>query len=196
MIQRKQTLFVATDKKQPRKPVQKQTNLPSIKDSSVIIQQPKSTPVEEAHKDVQRQTEVNEEKFKDLLKKSEKCLLVISAVFPFDPFPDEVTIDINQVNIIHRIFFYSERRHSIPIQNIKDVFVEASPFFSTLRIVDTGFVEASIDVKFLKKNDAMRARRIIQGLVLAAKEGIDLTLLKEKKMLEKIEELGKIREAE
>lgn len=138
----------------------------------------------------------NTQKFEALVDKSHTVMLKIASVFPFDLFPDDVTIDVNQVNIIIREFFFSERRHSVYINNISDVFVDAGLFFGTLNIVDKGFVENTISIKYLWHRDAKKARRIIQGLVVAEKQGIDVCKIDDEHLVDKIEELGKITEIE
>ncbi len=46
----------------------------------------------------------------------------------------------------------------------------------------------------MKKSDATRARRVIQGLIAAVKQDIDLSKLATKELLEKIEGVGTIEE--
>jgi hypothetical protein len=148
--------------------------------------------VKEGEKDVLREDRKNTEKYENLVKTSDKVLYKLSTVFPFDFFPDDIVIDINQVNLIIRSFFLTERRHSVKIADITDVFIDTSLFFSTLHIIDVGFKENVIEVSFLKNSEAKKARRIIQGLCVAAKQGIDLTKIDDHNLLGKIEELGKI----
>lgn len=147
--------------------------------------------VEEAIQEHLKEEEKQKQKFDQLVEKSRRILLKINSVFPFDFFPDEVTIDANQVMVINREFWGSERRHSIFIKNITDVFVDTGPFFATLKIVDRGYVENTIVVKFLKREEAKRARRIIQGLVIACSQDIDLSKLDESDLLHKVELLGR-----
>lgn len=119
-----------------------------------------------------------------------------SAVFPFDFFPDNISIDKNKVNIVYKEFFASEDVHSILIKNIKDIEVETSPFFATIKIVPDGFPASLIRIKYLKKKEAMKARRIIQGLMTCQKEDVDLTKIKSDSLVEKIEDLGQTREVQ
>ena len=46
------------------------------------------------------------EKLDQLVDTSQKALLKISSIFPFDIFIDTVSIDINKVTIIYRFFFF------------------------------------------------------------------------------------------
>jgi hypothetical protein len=151
---------------------------------------------EEGHKEAIKESvkgiEQSNSKLDALVKKATKPLLQLKTVWPFDFFPSTLTIDINQVNVIHGQFFMSDRRYSISIDTILDVLVDTSPFFASLRIVDAGFKHNDIELKYLKRADAMRARRLIQGLVIASKQKLDLLTLPNEELLPKLEEIGKI----
>jgi hypothetical protein len=161
------------------------------------VQPPQPSPQDQGHqeaiKESAKEGDKNISKFKKLIDDASKELFRFKSVFPFDLFPDEVVVDINKVNIIKRISVFGERVHSVFIQDISDVFITNNILFSTLEIVDTGFTENSIQVKNLKKSDAARARRIIQGLVIARKQQIDLSSVYDEELALKLEKLGESR---
>ncbi len=128
------------------------------------------------------------QKFEDLISKSEP-LIRIRSVFPFDFFPDEISVDVAKVNIIHREFL-TKRVQSVYIKNISDVVVNTSILFASLGIIDFGFQGNSVSVNYLSKKDALRTRKIIQGLVVCHKEEIDLTQFDAVHFKQKIEMLG------
>ena len=130
----------------------------------------------------------------NLVKRTHRVLLEISTVFPFDLFPDRLTVDENKVNLISSEFFFSGRTHSVLIKEISDVLVDSGFFFAKLQIIDKGFIENSIELRYLWIEDAQKARRIIQGLVVAINEGIDISKIKADDLVKKIEELGEIQE--
>lgn len=134
----------------------------------------------------------NTERLEDLIDKTQPLLRIRTSI-PLDPFPNEIVIDANKVSIIYRYFFASENIHSVFIKDISDVLVETSLIFSTLKIVDVGFTENSIDINYLKTKDALKARRIIQGLVVAQKNGIDLSKCEQSEIADKVEELGSVK---
>ena len=135
--------------------------------------------------------EISIHKFEDLVEKTSQPLFKIKTAIPLDPFPNEIIIDINKVNIIFRYFFRSQHIHSIYIKDISDIIVETSLFFSTLSLVDVGFTENSIDINYLKTDEALKARRIIQGLIIAHKNGIDFSKTEIPNLRDSLEELGK-----
>ena len=130
------------------------------------------------------------QKFTTVLNASEKILFKTSSVFPFDLFPDEITIDECKINIVFHEFFLSEDIHSITIDMIKDVKVEHGPFFASLKIVPDGYPGQPLEVRYLKKEDAIKARRIVQGLIVARKQGLDPAKLDFYDFINKIESLG------
>lgn len=146
---------------------------------------------EDAIKEQIKEQDKNIEKFESLVEVGNEVLFETSSMFPFDLFPDKVTIMLTKVTIQSNEFFSSGRLHSIHIKDIIDVFVESGPIFSTLRIVDAGFVENSINVRRLRKKDALKARRIIQGLIETSKQDINISQLNNiPDFLEKLEKLG------
>lgn len=130
------------------------------------------------------------DKFEAVLGGSKRVLLKTSSIFPFDLFPDEITIDETKVSIVYHEFFFSDEVHSITIDMIKDIDVETGPLFATLKIVPDGYPGRPMELRFLKKKDAIKARQIIQGLIIARKHGIDPTKIQSEDFLEKIELMG------
>lgn len=136
------------------------------------------------------------QKLKLLTNKSSRVLLKASSVFPFDLFPDEISIDGFKVSIISHDFFMSEDIHSVPIDMIKDIELYLGPLFATLRIVPDGYPGHGLEVSYLKRADALKARRIIEGLIISRKQGIDPMELTNFEHDKQIEEIGSTHLAE
>lgn len=130
----------------------------------------------------------------EIIEKKARPLFAMKAVFPFDFFPNEVSIDMKQINFVIKEFFFTSRLHSISIGNVMDVFVDMGPFFASLHIVDMSFVENKMVIPYLKRKDAVRARRIIQGLIAINAERVDIGALNHDELLRKLEELGRAKE--
>lgn len=130
------------------------------------------------------------EKFNHMVDQCEVPLLKITTVFPFVFFPNDVIVDVNKVTIIFRNFFASEQVHSVLVKDISDVVVETNPIFAVLKIVDIGYTDNTIDINYLKRSDAEKARRVIQGLVMIQRNGIDLSKVECDDLLQKVENLG------
>ncbi len=136
---------------------------------------------------------IADQKFSDLADKSDSVLLKVGTVWPFTFFVNKIIIDPFKVNVIFKEFFWSERIHSIMIKDILDVVVETSIFFATVKIVDQGYVTNTVDIAYLKRADAMMVRKIIQGLVIAHRQSVDLSVLQTSHIRDKAEELGKVK---
>lgn len=138
----------------------------------------------------------DQQKLNSLIEGSHDILLKAKTVWPFDFFPDELTIDTNKVNIVFREFFYSEDIHCVMISLIKDIDLETSFFFGTLKIVPDGYPGKAIVVRYLKRSDAEKARRIILGLMVAGREKVDTTKIDSSVVGNKVEELGRVQDVE
>jgi hypothetical protein len=102
----------------------------------------------------------------------------------------------NKVDFVFRTFFYSEHIHSVMIQDVTDVIVETGFFFAKLKLVDRGYTEGIIEIDYLNRDEAITARRIIQGLVIANEQKIDLIQLDPQEVRDKIEALGRVKRTE
>jgi hypothetical protein len=139
----------------------------------------------------EEEIEMAKKRMDNLIEGSDVVLLKLKSTFPFELFPDEMTVDIHKVSLISREFFWSERVHSVMIEDISDVFIETSPFFATLNVVDKNFVETLVKISYLKKDEAARARRILQGLIIAKQQTMDVTHINPGELIPRLEELGK-----
>lgn len=139
----------------------------------------------------QTEAEVQLDKLEKTADTTSKILFRLKTLFPFQLIPDHIIIDLNKVNIIRKDFLFFERIHSVFIKDITDVVANLGIITGTLEIVDQGFTENSIKIQHLKNSETIKARRIIQGLIVAHKNGIDLTQIEDiNNMLVKIEKIG------
>lgn len=129
--------------------------------------------------------------FNDVVKRSKTIIYETRTVWPFDIFPNDLIIDLTKVTLVTRSFFFSGQTQSVYIKDIMDVIVETGPFFSTLRVVDSGFVQNKLAVKYLTRKSAARARQVIEGLISASKAGVDMTKIGRAEVLERLPEITK-----
>jgi hypothetical protein len=160
---------------------------------AVVFERPKKRSSPKKVPDQQIRT--GDKKFDDLIKRSTTNIFHTKAVFPFDLFPDEMIIDEVKINIFHREFFGSERIHSIPLDDVFQIAVNTTPFLSTLKITDRRFSDEPLTISNLWTKEAVRARRIIQGLVISKQEKLDISQYDANTLAGYMEELGRGREA-
>lgn len=145
----------------------------------------------QVNKKAEDKTVSEDKRLDQLVVSSNVPLFKLSSVFPFDFFPNHITIEPSQINIVISAFL-SDRRLSFAYDDISDVFVDQTIFFACLKIIDKHFGQNSVEINFLKRNDALRARRIIQGLIVANREKVNLAGMNAGVLLKKIEDIGKM----
>jgi hypothetical protein len=109
-----------------------------------------------------------QQELQKLANRSDKTLFEAKALFPFDIFPDTITIDANKVDIIIKTFIATETATSVMLKEIMDVRVESTLFVSKL-IIDYGphpLKISTVYVENLRKKDALKAKEIIEGILL------------------------------
>ncbi len=148
-----------------------------------------ATGLRAAHREIVKEEEKVEEKFEELLKRSDDVLFKTESMFPLDLFPTKIVISIHKVDVIYNSFL-SRKIQPVYIQNISDVFVNNGLFFSSLQLIDVGFTNHTLVIGNLWNKDAIEAMKIIQGLVVSTKQEIDLTKLNVPNFVEKLKELG------
>ena len=129
----------------------------------------------------------------ELVKKSRYVIFEVRAVFPFDLFPNSVTICFDKVIFNYKGFgTYDE--FPILIENITGARVTRTFFFSSLSIETFGFKANPEPIKYLKHKDARLARRYILALIECKKAGINIESYDIDEVREKLKEVGMVRD--
>lgn len=132
----------------------------------------------------------NKKNIAQLVKKSNRILVGISShALPFDFFPTTINVEEGRVTIIRRNFL-SSQVHSIDIKNISNIFINRTVFFSQLVIISKTYEENEIKIRNLHNNDAIFARRIIEGLRTFESKQIDTSGYSIDELIAKLEELS------
>lgn len=144
---------------------------------------------EEAIKNHYRKIETDHNRLDDMMSKSNRMILSIRSMFPWDIFQSSVNVEETRVNVIHRQFFASQV-HSVDIEDISNVFIDTFLFFTTLTIVSNTFEENNIKVMKLRKKEADLARRLIEGLRMFKEKDIDTSKYSAKELIDELENLS------
>lgn len=144
----------------------------------------------------------SEKKVEDLVSKTDKLsimadlsrevLFEAKSVYPFELFPDKITICLNRITITY-VKPFSRDERPIPIEYLNTAHVTAGVFFATLSIETFG-VDRPNPIHFLKIDDARTARRYILALVECKKNGINFGDYNIKEIKQKLLTIGKVRE--
>lgn len=150
-----------------------------------------ATAIKEENQEADKQKRADLATVEGLVRKSNRILISISThKFPFDIFPDTLNIEEGRITIITRRFFLSARVHSVDMKDISNVFVNMAPFFAQLVIISKTFTENEIRVRYLRKDEAVLARRIIEGLRIFATNQIDTSTYGKEELVAKLKELS------
>jgi hypothetical protein len=76
------------------------------------------------------------------------------------------------------------------IKDISNVFIESAYFFANLTLITRTFIENDVKVHKLKKDEAIYARRLIEGLRILASENIDTSKYEVPDLIGKLEDLS------
>lgn len=126
-----------------------------------------------------------------LVRKSNRILLTISTHrFPIDLFPDTLNVEEGRVTVINRTFFMSSQIHSVDIKDISNIFVNTAPFYAQLVIVSKTFKANEIKINCLWKDEAVFARRIIEGLRIFENKQIDTSNYTNRELIAKLKQLS------
>jgi len=126
-----------------------------------------------------------------LVRKSNRILTSTSTYgFPFNLFPSTINVEEGRITVITRGFFLSSKVHSVDIKDVSNIFINTAPYFAQLVIVSKTFTENEIRIRYLKKDDAIFARRIIEGLRTFENKQIDTSNYTVKELLAKLQELS------
>ena len=126
-------------------------------------------------------------KLEHLIEKSNHVLFTAHAMFPFQLIPDRIVIDQTKVTIEQRNILKNEYVHTILLQDITNAEVTYTLSVATLVIV----TQDSFMMPFLRKNDAIRAKQIIVGLLIARKEQLNLEDIASEHLADKLAEIGR-----
>jgi hypothetical protein len=109
-----------------------------------------------------------------LITRSHLVLLQVRSIFPLDLWPDRMILDMSKVTIFSRQFLGLTTEHTIMLDEIRDVDLESNPICSTLRILITGPGGMWTSITNLRRQDAQKAKFILEGLIIARLERCNL----------------------
>lgn len=133
-------------------------------------------------------SELNE--LKEAADKVNEVLVSATSVFPFMLFPDTVTVDKAKLTVVRRKFIQVQETISIHIEDVLNVECDTGPFFGSLKIMTRFFAGEPMTIEYLKKEDATEVKVILQGLIMAGKEEIDIKEIEKDKLIPKLKKLG------
>jgi hypothetical protein len=134
------------------------------------------------------------DKLENALNNTREILVSATTVFPFNFFPDTITVDRTSLTVTRRSFFMMGTTLSIRIEDILNVTANVGPIFGSIYISSRFFDNTDNkphNVKHLWRGDALKITRICQGYLTAIKQKIDTSNLDCKELAQMLDNLGK-----
>lgn len=121
-----------------------------------------------------------------------EILFETKSVYPYELWPDKITICLNRI-VITYVKPFSKDERPIPIEYLNTAHVTRGLFFASLSIETFG-VERPNPIQHLKIDDARMARRYILGLIECKKNGVNFNEYSIGEIKEKLQAIGTLRE--
>jgi hypothetical protein len=152
---------------------------------------------EEAIRTHAKEKEENKQRFKTITARQDIEILRAKGVFPFNLFPDTLVIDTTKVTLVRKQLFATEYIATIPLKDLSDVNVQTVLFLGTLMIrympqSNTPGMNEPVNIKIpnLHRYDAIRAKNILKGALVAKAEEIDIAKLSPDEVVDVLEKFG------
>lgn len=126
----------------------------------------------------------------NIAEESQEELISVTTVFPFNLFPDTITIDRQKISIIDREFFRTANIVSVKISDILNIESHLGPFFGSIKVYSKYFVDNFYEVNFLTRKDATSVHQLLQGYIIAIEKGIDCSKIDRRQLIILLNELG------
>lgn len=123
--------------------------------------------------------------------KGHQILLKANTVFPFNFFPDTITIDREKLTIANRFFFRVAKITSVPVRDILSVEADVGPFFGSVHLTSRYFFTNPQTITFLWRGDAIKIQRLLQGYIIAHERNIDCSAISKNHLLDLLYDLGR-----
>jgi hypothetical protein len=127
----------------------------------------------------------------EVIKGSNDVLVSASTVFPFNLFPDTITVDRTKLTIRKRTFLRSAELVSMRIEDVLNITASVGPIFGSVRITSRVLNDKPYSVDHFWRDDALKVKRIAQGYIIALQKNIDCDDLSTEKLTQMLEELGR-----
>lgn len=135
--------------------------------------------------------EVASQSLNQAVHNSAEKLFYAKTVFPFNLTPTTLAIDREKVTITYKAFFSVFEVISIRLDDVVSVVATAGPVFGSVKIFNRHHSpEEPNRLKYMWRHDALRAKRLLEGHIIASQRGIDLSQLPKDELVAKLMDLG------
>lgn len=160
-----------------------------INDTDMNEKTPETRGLEQHTQNMMLKVENDRNTLNELMRKSNRSIISISSIFPWNFFPNTIDVEESRVTFIFRQLFASQS-HSVDIKDISNISIESGIFFSTLQVVSRTYTKNDIKIEYLRKKDALQTRKIIEGLRTLAFNEINTSNYEIEELVTKLQELN------
>ncbi len=137
-----------------------------------------------------KKEEEGPEEIVELTERTQDILFEADTIFPFTLFPDTVTLDREKITIAERFFWRVAKITSVPVSEVLTCQVNVGPFFGSIHLVFSFFVDNQRTIKFLSRGNAIELQRLIHGYIIAHKREINTTNVSVEDLKIMLKEIG------
>lgn len=139
---------------------------------------------------VSTRADTESEKLIDITVGAQGSLITANTVFPFVLFPSTIDIDRQKLTIVHRSFFRTSSTISVQIDDVQIVKVDVGPLFGSVHLASKFFVDNTQSINFLRRKDAIKIQRLLQGYMIAHHRQIDCSSIDNEQLAVLLNDLG------
>ncbi len=144
-----------------------------------------------------KKREQTKQKLDAIADKHDVILFTAKTVFPFSIFPDTLVIDTTKITIVRKQMFATENIITVPHKDIADASVQTALFLATFTLTYTLHTQSpgaaqpiTETISSLRREDAIKAKNLIKGILVARAESIDISKIEPDELLNTIERFG------
>jgi hypothetical protein len=144
--------------------------------------QPVTKPPTTASQDIIQLSELTNRAHDNLFESKPMLVFVLNA--------SVISIDRQKVTVVHRSLFKTRHTTSIQIGDIINVQASIGVMYGSLMITSKHFLNNVQNAHHLSRGDVIRARRLLQGLIIAYQAKVDITKIDTEQLLRLLTDLG------
>lgn len=121
-----------------------------------------------------------------------RVLFRARSAWPLQLAPDELVIDENKITILHHIFLSSGTTRQIKLTDLANISLVSGPIFASITVHEKGFANDPSIVKRLWKEEAVRGRRLLEGISVMVSRGAKLEEMSVDEIVRQAEKAGAV----
>jgi hypothetical protein len=102
-----------------------------------------------------------------------------------------ITVDRQKLTVGRQSLFKSIQTTSVQNRDVINVQADMGPLYGTLIITSKHFLNNVQTAKYMRRQDVIRGRRLLQGLIIACSAKVDITNIHTTRLIELLMDLGR-----